>query len=104
MNTNEEDSGLDKSEISIEIVNSTPCIPEALDVDVDVDISNLEIVLFPEENANNLTLEAETLGTAEAHINTSKICDSTCRADVELDVAFEDFGQYDLFKGLSTII
>jgi hypothetical protein len=93
-----EDSGLDKNEVLIEIVDPGPCIPV---LDMDVHISDLEIVLLPEENKNSLTLKTESLGTAEAHINTSKICDSTCMVDVKPS---EDFGQCNLFEGLLTII
>ncbi|CAL1671565.1 unnamed protein product [Lasius platythorax] len=92
VSTNEKDSGLNKREVSIEIVNSAPYIPVA--VDMDVDISNLEIVLLPEENENSLTLETETLNTAEAHINNANVCDSTC-AYVK---PIEDFGQHDFFE------
>lgn len=95
MNMNEEDFGLDKSGVLIETINSAPYIPVALDMDVD--ISNLEIVLLQEENENSLTLETETLDTVEAHINISKVCDSTCTADVE---PFEDFSQYNFLEGL----
>lgn len=89
-----EDSGLDKNEVSIETVDSVPYLSVS---DVDVDINNLEVILLSEENINNLTLETETLSTEEIHINTSKVYDSTYSVDVDLS---EDFNQYDLCKGL----
>lgn len=95
VSTNEEDSRVNKNEALIEIVNSASCIPVALDMDVD--INNLQLIILSEENENSATLETETLGTAETHINTSKIYDSTCRADVE---PFKDFDLYDVFEGL----
>ncbi|XP_011699230.1 PREDICTED: uncharacterized protein LOC105456698 [Wasmannia auropunctata] len=89
VSTNEKDSRVDKSEMSIEVVNSASCPVVS---DMNVDISQLEIVFLSEENENILIPETETLSTARGDVNTSKICDPTCRADIE---PFEDLGQHD---------
>lgn len=46
-----DNSGLDESETLIEIVDSMPCIP--IELDIDLDVTNLEVVLMPDENDEN---------------------------------------------------
>lgn len=55
------------NEILIEIVDSVPSMPAALDMDIDV--SNLEIVFESQNYENSSLVETETLDTAQVDIH-----------------------------------
>ena len=57
VSVNGEDSTVDMHEITVEVEQSLPCMPNPLDVD----INNAQVVLIQQEDANNLIVNTQTL-------------------------------------------